>query len=141
MNPMIGPQNNIRSLLTKTSMLGVSLFGAAAIFLTGVAAPQKPAFAAQSVTNGMAAPNFVGKDQDGDIHKLSDYQNQWLVLYFFPKADTPGCTTEACTFRDGIMKLKKIGASVVGVSMDGIAINPQIKLAIGKLFSFDFRYV
>lgn len=88
------------------------------IILTGISLPIHKAFAEQAASDGMPAPNFIGKDQDGDTHKLSDYRHQWLILYFFPKADTPGCTTEACTFRDGIMKLKKIGASVVGVSMD-----------------------
>jgi peroxiredoxin Q/BCP len=118
MEPILRSENNIKTFLTKTTILGLSLLGVATIFLLGVSVPQKLAIAAQSVTDGMSAPNFVGKDQDGDIHKLSDYHNKWLVLYFFPKADTPGCTTEACTFRDGIMKLRKIGASVVGVSMD-----------------------
>jgi peroxiredoxin Q/BCP len=67
---------------------------------------------------GQPAPDFKGMDQDGRVHTLADYKNQWLVLYFFPKADTPGCTKEACAFRDGIMKLHGLGAAVVGVSMD-----------------------
>jgi len=96
----------------------ITIIATAFIILTGASLPLDNALAEQAVSEGMAAPNFIGKDQDGDTHKLSDYRNQWLILYFFPKADTPGCTTEACTFRDGIMKLKKIGANVVGVSMD-----------------------
>ena len=96
----------------------ITIIATAFIILTGACLPLNNALAEQAVSEGMAAPNFIGKDQDGDTHKLSDYRNQWLILYFFPKADTPGCTTEACTFRDGIMKLKKIGANVVGVSMD-----------------------
>jgi peroxiredoxin Q/BCP len=67
---------------------------------------------------GQPAPDFKGMDQDGLIHTLADYRKHWLVLYFFPKADTPGCTKEACAFRDGIMKLHGFGAAVIGVSMD-----------------------
>lgn len=110
--------NTIEKPFTKKIILGIAILGTVTMLLTGVVTPNKQAVAAQALSNGMPAPDFVGKDQDGDTHKLSDYRNGWLVLYFFPKADTPGCTTEACTFRDGIMKLKKIGASVVGVSMD-----------------------
>lgn len=50
---------------------------------------------------GQAAPDFSLPDQDGKLHKLSDYSGKWLVLYFYPKDDTPGCTEEACAFRDG----------------------------------------
>ena len=67
---------------------------------------------------GVPAPAFSGADQNGTVHRLSDYRGKWLVLYFFPKADTPGCTTEACSFRDSLLKLKALGARVVGVSMD-----------------------
>ncbi|MCL4461575.1 MAG: peroxiredoxin [Nitrospirae bacterium] len=67
---------------------------------------------------GVPAPAFTGADQNGTIHRLSDYRGKWLVLYFFPKAGTPGCTTEACSFRDSLLKLKNLGARVVGVSMD-----------------------
>ncbi len=52
------------------------------------------------------------------MHKLSDYQGGWLVLYFYPKDDTPGCTKEACSFRDEQATLKKLGAVVLGVSAD-----------------------
>ena len=52
------------------------------------------------------------------MHKLSDYQGGWLVLYFYPKDDTPGCTKEACSFRDEQATLKKLGAVVLGVSTD-----------------------
>ncbi|MDA8059034.1 MAG: peroxiredoxin [Leptospirillum sp.] len=112
------PPRTIKSFHTKRIRIIFAIFVAVTLFFTGAVLQDRQALAGDSVSTGMPAPDFVGKDQDGDIHKLSDYRNQWLVLYFFPKADTPGCTTEACTFRDGIMKLKKIGASVVGVSMD-----------------------
>jgi thioredoxin-dependent peroxiredoxin len=67
---------------------------------------------------GDAAPAFALSDQNGKPHKLSDYSGKWVVLYFYPKDDTPGCTKEACSFRDDLAKLEKLGAQVVGVSVD-----------------------
>ncbi len=67
---------------------------------------------------GQAAPEFKLLDQNGKSHQLSDYRGKWLVLYFYPKDDTPGCTKQACTFRDDIVSLHKLGAEVVGVSVD-----------------------
>lgn len=55
----------------------------------------------------MKAHNFSLPDQDGNYHTLTDYVDKWLVLYFYPKDDTPGCTIEACNFRDSIDQLKK----------------------------------
>ncbi|MCL4454832.1 MAG: thioredoxin-dependent thiol peroxidase [Deinococcus sp.] len=69
-------------------------------------------------TSGEKAPHFALPDQEGKVHKLSDYQGGWLVLYFYPKDDTPGCTKEACSFRDEQATLKKLGAVVLGVSAD-----------------------
>ena len=67
---------------------------------------------------GQAAPDFSLPDQDGKLHKLTDYSGKWLVLYFYPKDDTPGCTEEACAFRDDLQQLTALGAEVVGVSLD-----------------------
>lgn len=67
---------------------------------------------------GEAAPDFNLPDQDGKLHKLADYRGKWLVLYFYPKADTPGCTQQACAFRDDLHQLTALGAAVVGVSLD-----------------------
>ena len=64
------------------------------------------------------APNFSLKDQAGTQHTLADYNGTWLVLYFYPKDDTPGCTTEACSLRDAATDLKEIDAEIVGVSAD-----------------------
>lgn len=65
------------------------------------------------------APNFTLQDQNGEMHSLKDYAGQWLVLYFYPKDDTPGCTAEACSFRDGRDEISKL-ATVVGVSKDSV---------------------
>ena len=69
---------------------------------------------------GSAAPTFKLQDQKGDWHSLDQYRGKWVVLYFYPKDDTPGCTTEVCTFRDDVLKLHKAGADVLGVSLDDV---------------------
>jgi peroxiredoxin Q/BCP len=69
---------------------------------------------------GSAAPAFRLQDQNGEWHELEDYRGGWLAVYFYPKDDTPGCTTEACNFRDNIYAFKAIGASVVGISIDDV---------------------
>ena len=67
---------------------------------------------AADLREGSYAPEFELLDQNGKIHRLSDYAGQWLVLYFYPKDDTPGCTTEACEFRDDIHVLRGLGVAV-----------------------------
>ncbi|UCC79264.1 MAG: thioredoxin-dependent thiol peroxidase [Candidatus Zixiibacteriota bacterium] len=67
---------------------------------------------------GKKAPDFTLKDQDGNIRKLSDYEGKPLVLYFYPKDDTPGCTKEACSFRDSFDIFRQKGIEVLGVSID-----------------------
>lgn len=67
---------------------------------------------------GKPAPDFNLPDQNGQQHALKDFRGKWLVLYFYPKDDTPGCTQEACAFRDDLSKINELGAQVVGVSVD-----------------------
>src|ERR1035437_907961 len=67
---------------------------------------------------GQAAPDFKLPDQHGKQHALQDYRGKYLVLYFYPKDDTPGCTQEACAFRDDLNQLTELGAQVIGVSVD-----------------------
>ena len=69
---------------------------------------------------GSEAPAFRLQDQNGDWHELTDYRGTWLAIYFYPKDDTPGCTTEACNFRDNIYAFRAIGAAVVGISIDDV---------------------
>ena len=69
------------------------------------------------VDPGKKAPSFSLRDQDGKTHTLADYKGQPLVLYFYPKDDTPGCTTETCAFRDNLPKFRKSKAAVLGVSI------------------------
>jgi peroxiredoxin Q/BCP len=69
------------------------------------------------VEEGKKAPEFALKDQDGATHRLKDYAGRPVILYFYPKDDTPGCTKEACAFRDLQPKFKKGRAAVLGVSI------------------------
>jgi len=70
---------------------------------------------------GKPAPDFNLPDQNGKQHSLEDFRGKWLVLYFYPKDDTPGCTQEACAFRDDLNQVTELGAQVVGVSVDDTA--------------------
>ncbi|WP_036302917.1 peroxiredoxin [Methylotenera sp. L2L1] len=74
-----------------------------------------------SLTIGENAPEFGLKDTKGSYHSLSDYKGKYVVLYFYPKDDTPGCTKEACNFRDDLSKLEQLNAKVIGISVDSEA--------------------
>ena len=78
------------------------------------------AMADESPAVGSPAPLFNLQDQNGDWHDLEEYRGGWLAVYFYPKDDTPGCTTEACNFRDNIYAFKAIGANVIGISVDDV---------------------
>ena len=77
-----------------------------------------PALATPPV--GGPAPGFELFDQEGQTRRLSDYSGKWVVLYFYPKADTPGCTTESCAFRDNIFAFRAVGAEILGISLDDV---------------------
>ena len=70
------------------------------------------------ISAGNPAPDFTLPDENGIARKLSDYRGQPVVLYFYPKDDTPGCTTEACNFRDDYSQYTQAGAVILGVSPD-----------------------
>ena len=72
------------------------------------------------VKQGTRAPDFSLHDQNGKKHKLSAYRGNWVLLYFYPKDDTPGCTKEACTIRDRIPMFRKLKAQVFGISVDSV---------------------
>lgn len=71
-----------------------------------------------TLKTGDKAPQFSGVDQNGNPVKLENYQGKKIILYFYPKDNTPGCTTEACNFRDNYASLTKKGFEVIGVSID-----------------------
>ncbi|HKB88490.1 MAG TPA: thioredoxin-dependent thiol peroxidase [Patescibacteria group bacterium] len=66
------------------------------------------------------ASDFSLLDQNGKSHSLKDYLGKWIVLYFYPKDDTPGCTTEACSFRDSFHELENLNVVILGVSKDSV---------------------
>lgn len=70
------------------------------------------------LTVGQKAPDFSAPDQYGNMRSLSEFNKGWLLLYFYPKDDTPGCTAEACELRDSLHALKTLDAAVIGVSAD-----------------------
>ncbi len=83
---------------------------------TATATP--PVAAAADLAPGQPAPDFTTTDQDGKPVHLADLKGHYAVVYFYPKDETPGCTKEACSFRDGWEALKKRGVVIIGVSMD-----------------------
>jgi peroxiredoxin Q/BCP len=87
-----------------------------------------------AVAAGQAAPDFSLRDQDGATRTLSTYRRRWVVLYFYPKDDTPGCTQEACRFRDDLPALRKLDAEVLGVSVD----NPESHDRFSRKYSLPF---
>lgn len=95
----------------KTIITGLS---AALLLMLGGGA----AIAADQVGIGAPAPDFELTDQDGQMHSIEDYRGKWVALYFYPKDDTPGCTTEACEFRDNIFAFRRLNCQVLGVSLD-----------------------
>jgi thioredoxin-dependent peroxiredoxin len=92
-----------------------SLLLAGILLMTGIAA------AAGAPEVGALAPAFKLQDQTGKWHSLSDYKGHWVALYFYPKDDTPGCTTQACSFRDNVFAFKKENAVILGISVDDVA--------------------
>ncbi len=77
---------------------------------------------------GDRVPKFTLPDQDGTPHRLADYVGQIVVLYFYPRDDTPGCTAEACSFRDHYAEIAATGAVVLGVSTDDAASHARFRL-------------
>ena len=79
------------------------------------------------LTAGTQAPEFTLQDENGVEHKLADYRGQAVVLYFYPKDDTPGCTTEACNFHDDYSAYQKAGVTILGVSPDNVKSHTRFK--------------
>ena len=87
-----------------------------------------------TLTNGDAAPTFALSDQRGDTVRLEDFRGRKLLVYFYPEADTPGCTTQSCDVRDHRGDLAGLGVDVVGISPD----EPSAQLAFDEKFSLGF---
>jgi peroxiredoxin Q/BCP len=80
----------------------------------------QPAASAAEVAVGEVPPDFRLQDQNGQWHTLAQHRGLWIALYFYPKDDTPGCTKEACAFRDNIFAFEELGAIILGVSLDDV---------------------
>ena len=89
---------------------------------------------AESLQAGMPAPDFTLPDVQGGQRRLADYRGEWLLLYFYPRADTPVCTQEACAFRDGYLELRRLGVQVVGISVD----KPEVQRAFATKHALPF---
>lgn len=102
----------------KTAMIVIGLLVAAGLTVSAIRAFAGPANF--TVKEGEPAPDFTLMDQHGKPVALSSLRGQWVVLYFYPKDDTPGCTKEACSFRDNLVALRQLNAAVLGVSVDSV---------------------
>jgi len=87
-----------------------------------------------TLQKGDKAPQFSGTDQDGNLHTLADYKGKKLVVFFYPKADTPGCTAEACDLRDNFERFKANNYVLLGVSADSAKAQAKFKT------KFDFPF-
>jgi len=110
-----------------TNMMREAALIAGLVLVIGLGYSWLNAARAAQPTVGQAAPEFRLQDQNGNWVALGDFRGKWIAVYFYPKADTPGCTKEACEFRDNIFAFEEIGATVIGISID--AIKDQKKFA------------
>lgn len=73
-----------------------------------------------ALDTGKEIPSFSLKNQEGEMVKSDDFKDKWTVLFFYPKADTPGCTKQACAFRDNSKKISEMGAQILGISINSV---------------------
>lgn len=110
------------------------IFGSIAVLLLLGSAALWMLRPALRLPEGSIAPDFSLPDQHGRLHGLADYRGRWLVLYFYPRDDTPGCTEEACRFRDDIGIFADLNAAVAGISVD----DSDSHAAFARKFSLPF---
>lgn len=92
------------------------------------------ATAAEGPALGTPAPDFKLQDQNGKWHELKNYRGKWLALYFYPKDHTPGCTTQACEFRDNVFAFREADAAIVGISVDDVESHKKFSAKHGLPF-------
>lgn len=97
----------------------------------------RPAAAVEPLAVGDAAPTFTAQTQTGENFDLQSRKGQWTVLFFYPKADTPGCTKQACAFRDSVDKIRSQGADIFGVSADTV----EAQAAFHKKYKMKFNLI
>jgi thioredoxin-dependent peroxiredoxin len=86
------------------------------------------------ITSGIPAPEFSLQDETGTVRSLAEFRGQPVILYFYPKDDTPGCTTEACNFRDDYSQYARAGVTILGVSPDSASSHAKFKTKYGLPF-------
>jgi thioredoxin-dependent peroxiredoxin len=91
--------------------------------------------AADAPALGSIAPGFKLQDQNSQWHTLEEYRGKWVALYFYPKDETPGCTTEACEFRDNVFAFRDANAVIVGISVDDTASHKKFSEKHGLPFT------
>lgn len=112
-------------------MNGMWIAWVVALGLPGLAMAQSTN---RTLVVGGPAPDFAAVGTNDRTNRLSDLKGKWVVLYFYPKAFTPGCTAESCSLRDGYAELQKRGAVILGVSLDGLAKLKEFKAAYALPF-------
>jgi peroxiredoxin Q/BCP len=116
------PEKTMFHALTRRGPWSLAaMLPALALTFVAIAAGSSQAVADDAPAVGKPAPAFKLQDQAGKWHSLADYKGKWVAMYFYPKDDTPGCTTQACGFRDNIFAFNKEGAVILGVSVDEVA--------------------
>ena len=97
------------------------------LLLSSLVATATAATASTNVVVGAMAPEFAAVDSAGVTNKLTALRGKWVVLYFYPRSFTPGCTAEACSLRDGFTTIQELGAVILGVSLDGVEKQAKFK--------------
>ncbi len=128
-------RSHARRSPTRSRRLVRVLALSAALLGSGLPPAQADGSAGSVPKVGENAPAFKLQDQGGKWHSLSDYRGQWVALYFYPKDDTPGCTTQACSFRDNVFAFRKEGAVILGVSVDDVASHAEFAQKHGLPFT------
>jgi len=105
----------------------IKVFLALTVILALVFIFKKTAFGAEDKLLGKAAPEFKLKNSYGELVSLEQFKGEWLLIFFYPKDDTPGCTKEACSLRDNFTEIKKLNANVVGISIDSSDSHKEFK--------------
>jgi peroxiredoxin Q/BCP len=109
-------------------------FGVLALVAMAVsaAAPEPVPGISPKPQAGEAAPSFSLVDQNGKSHQLADYKGKWVVVYFYPKDQTPGCTNQACSFTENVFAFRKAGAQILGISVDDEASHKAFEKALSS---------
>lgn len=109
------------SFSTQVSLLRRAPAGVVVLLMAGISLLRGGPAQAAAPTAGSGAPAFKLQDGEGKWHSLGDYRGKWVVLYFYPKDGTPGCTTQACEFRDNVFAFRDANAVILGISVDDAA--------------------